>query len=250
MGTRIPKSAGAKPALSFHPVAEVFPLPDESHLQAMAEDIAANGLLDPIMLYEGKILDGRSRYLACQRVVVAPKFQDYAGSDPLGFVISRNVHRRHLTKNQRVFAAARAATLPVGSNQTTQSPGLPIGSAAKVFEVSARSIARTKAILRDGTPELVQAVESGQIAVSRAVGLCGLTEQAQLAKLREIVEQKRTPRKQTKKPAAATGDESTRGSQSGAVQQTQSTPNTEREFVIPTFPSRRLLPRDDAAAIY
>ena len=115
IATKTPGSAGAKSTLTFHPRAGIFPVPDERHLQAMANDIAAHGLLDEMVLYEGRILDGRCRYLACERAGVTPKFRDYDGNDPLGFVISRNVHRRHLSKNQRIFAAARAATLPVGS---------------------------------------------------------------------------------------------------------------------------------------
>lgn len=144
IATTIPEPASVNSTLSFHPLAEIFPLLDDDRLQALANDIAARGLLDEIALYEGKILDGRRRYLACLRAGVAPKFQDYVGDDALGFVIGRNVHRRHLTKIQSVLAAARAATLPVGSNQTT--PGLPIGRAAEIFEVSERNIARAKTI--------------------------------------------------------------------------------------------------------
>jgi len=161
--------------VSFHPLAAIFPMAAVDRLQVLADDIAAHGQLDEIILHEGKILDGRSRYLACKRAGVAPKFQNYAGNDPLGLVIGRNVHRRHLTYRQRVMAAARAATLPVGANQTT--PGLPIGKAAAVFEVSARNIARAKAILHRGTAELLQAVESGKVALYRAAELCGLAQE-------------------------------------------------------------------------
>src|ERR1035437_4658364 len=120
-----PKPAGVNSPLGFHPMAEIFQLLNNEGLKALADDIAEHGLLDEIILLDGKILDGRCRYLACERVGVSPKFHDYVGDDPLGFVISRNVHRRHLTKTQSAFAAARAATLPVGANQNT--PGLPIG---------------------------------------------------------------------------------------------------------------------------
>src|ERR1035437_7807511 len=110
----VPEIASATPVpasvyspLSFHPIAEIFAVLDDDGLQALANDIAQHGLLDEIVLYEGEILDGRCRYLACDRVGVAPKFHDYVGDDPLGLVISRNVHRRHLTTIQRTFAAAR-----------------------------------------------------------------------------------------------------------------------------------------------
>jgi len=195
----IPEPSDVNSTLSSHSFAEIFPVPDEGHRQSLANDIAARGLLEEIVVYEGKILDGRSRYLACIQVGVTPRFRQYDGKDPLGFVISRNVHRRHLTKNQRVLAAARAATLPVGSNQST--PGLPIGRAAEVFNVSERNIARAKAILRHGTVELVRAVESGKIAVSRAAKLCELAVEAQTARLQEIVGRKRNPQKKKEPPA-------------------------------------------------
>ena len=137
-------SAAPHSPLSFHPLAEIFSVLAEDRLQALADDIAAHGQLEDIVLHEGKILDGRCRYLACQRLGVARKFRNYAGTNPLALVLSQNVHRRHLTDYQRLMAAARAATLPLGANQNTV--GLPIGAAAQIFQVSARGIARAKAI--------------------------------------------------------------------------------------------------------
>ena len=198
-----PEPASVNSTLGFHPMAEIFPVLSDDGLQALADDIAEHSLLDEIVLYERKILDGRCRYLACERVGVAPKFHDYVGDDPLGFVISRNVHRRHLTKIQSAFAAARAATLPVGANQNT--PGLPIGRAAKIFQVSERNIARAKAILRHGALDLVQAVESGNVAISSAVELCELAEEKQIVRVKEIAERKRNPRK-TKASASAVNE--------------------------------------------
>ncbi len=183
------ETAAMFPELEFHRLAGIFPLPPDSALQALANDIAANGLRDPITIFDGKILDGRSRYLACKRAGVRPRFETYTGNDRLGFVLSRNLHRRQLTERQRQLAAARAATLPVGANQTT--PGLSIGRAAKLFNVSARSIARVKTILRDGSAELVQAFESGRLPVSRAAELVKFSREAQITALRELAEGKR-----------------------------------------------------------
>ena len=63
------------------------------------------------MLADGKILDGRNRYIACQNANVEPIFEQYAGEDPIGFVISKNVKRRHLTVSERAAAAARVVTI-------------------------------------------------------------------------------------------------------------------------------------------
>jgi ParB-like chromosome segregation protein Spo0J len=63
-------------------------------LRELAGDIAERGLIDPIVPYDGRILDGRCRYRACLMVGVEPRFENY----PLGYVASRNVQRRHLMK--------------------------------------------------------------------------------------------------------------------------------------------------------
>jgi hypothetical protein len=229
----------------FHSLAEIFPVLGEQHLEALAKDVAARGLLDEIVLCDGKILDGRCRYLACERAGVAPKFREYVGDDPLGFVISQNVHRRHLTRHQRLFAAARAAALPVGSNQNT--PGLPIGRAAQVFEVSERSVARAKAVLRHGTGELIQATETGKVAVSRAVELCGVPHEVQVAKLQEMTQHRRTPRN---KELASTGNGSAATAQSGVAQAANHAPGREQNFIVPNpvVPRRATGPQDRDAA--
>ena len=51
--------------MMFHNLASIFPLMTEEEYQALVRDIERNGLLEPVWLYEGKIIDGRNRYRAC-----------------------------------------------------------------------------------------------------------------------------------------------------------------------------------------
>lgn len=83
-----------------HPIAEIFPLLSNHELKALAEDIKTNGLREPVVTYEGKILDGRNRYRACKLVSVEPQFKAFTGDSPCSFVISLNLKRRHLTPSQ------------------------------------------------------------------------------------------------------------------------------------------------------
>ena len=82
--------------MEAHRFCEIFPVADESTLQDMANSISQHGLQEDIVTYEGKILDGRSRYSACLMAGVEPVFEEYDGDDALQYVITKNLHRRHL----------------------------------------------------------------------------------------------------------------------------------------------------------
>jgi len=88
----------------FHPHADLFPLLDAGALHELAADIKVNGLQIPILLYQDKIIDGRNRYLACTLASVTPRFETLDAKDDaaaLVRVISLNLHRRHLTSEQK-----------------------------------------------------------------------------------------------------------------------------------------------------
>ena len=127
---------------------------------------------------KGMILDGRCRYLGCKMAKGTPSSKIYIGDDPVAYVLSRNIRRRHLTEAQRAFVAARVANLEVGANQ--YSAGLPIGRASQLLAVSERSIARAKEVLRGGVPELVRAVESGAVSLFAGASISHTPQQQQL----------------------------------------------------------------------
>src|ERR1700733_8806760 len=101
----------------IHPLADIFPMLEETDLKELAEDIKGKSLTAPITLYEGKVLDGRNRYRACDlaKVELRPdQFTQYEGDDALGFVVSKNLPRRHLNESQRAAIAAEIANMPQG----------------------------------------------------------------------------------------------------------------------------------------
>jgi N6-adenosine-specific RNA methylase IME4 len=153
----------------FHPLANVFPLIEGAEFDELVADIKANGLNQCIELYEGKILDGRNRYRACLAAGVEPLAVQYRGDDPVGYVISANLRRRHLDESQRAMVAAKLATLKLGDNQ--HSEGLPIGRGSELLNVGERSVARAREVQEFGAPELVDAVERGAVSVSAAADI-------------------------------------------------------------------------------
>ena len=99
--------------MNFHPIANVFPLMGKAALKELAGDIAANGLREPVWLYEGQVLDGRNRWAACELAGVKPATQEFKGDRlaALRFVWSENFHRRHLNPGQAAVAEAKRGKL-------------------------------------------------------------------------------------------------------------------------------------------
>jgi ParB-like chromosome segregation protein Spo0J len=60
--------------MKFHAVADIFPMMSPSEFKELKEDIAINGLIEPIWTYKSQIIDGRNRFLACKEVGVDPVF--------------------------------------------------------------------------------------------------------------------------------------------------------------------------------
>lgn len=174
--------------LEDHPLAAIFPLFDPPDLAALADDIEANGLRDPIWLLDGKILDGRNRYRACVSKDIDPRTEHYKGKDPLGFVLSKNLHRRHLNESQRAMVAANIAKWKLGDNQTTGSASLQTRSeAASLMNVSERSVASAAKVKEKGIPELQAAVVSGTASVSAAAAVADLPKKEQKAAVKSGV---------------------------------------------------------------
>jgi ParB-like chromosome segregation protein Spo0J len=96
-------TGGVQAPFEFHPLADIFPLMEGAEFDELVADIKANGLHEDIVLYKGKILDGRNRYRACLAAGVPPLTYnaDSFITDPAAYVVSANVHRRHLTVDQR-----------------------------------------------------------------------------------------------------------------------------------------------------
>lgn len=154
-----------------HPLAELFPLMDEPDMAALAADIKEHGLRAPITVYKGMILDGRNRFRACKIANVEIKTRQFEnGNDPMKFVLSVNLHRRHLSESQRAMVAAKMATMKTGEKAQKESANLQtpptIAEAAKAVSVSPRLVHEAKTVL--ASKRQTAAVVSGEKSVHRA----------------------------------------------------------------------------------
>lgn len=131
----------------------------EDEIQKLADDIGKNGLRQPIVIdADEMILDGRNRSAACAIAQVKPVYEPFVGTDAekLAYVVSVNIHRRHLTTAQRSEIAATIASMGVGDNQHSKKPKegpsndggstkVSTKAAAKLMNVSTSSVERAKA---------------------------------------------------------------------------------------------------------
>ena len=169
-----------------HPLAEVFPLLEGTDFDTLVEDVREHGLRRPVVLFEGKLLDGRNRARACVKAKVKLRTVNLKkGVDALAYVVSENVVRRHLDASQRAMAAARLATLAPGRPKKAEKSAVSQRDAAERFNVDRRSVQHARRVIDSASPEIVAAVEAGNLAVSAAVQVTDLPrrEQNKVAKV-------------------------------------------------------------------
>jgi N6-adenosine-specific RNA methylase IME4/ParB-like chromosome segregation protein Spo0J len=166
--------------LEFHPLANIFPLIEGAEFDALVEDIRLNGQREPIVLLDGKILDGRNRYRACLLAGENPASISYFGDDAVSFVVSLNLRRRHLDESQRAVVAAKLANMKQGSRTDLSPIGeMSQSQAAEMLNVGKRSVERARAVIDEGASELIAEVEQGRISVSAAADVATLPKPQQ-----------------------------------------------------------------------
>lgn len=153
----------------FHPAANLFPMMSDEEIDALGADMMEHGQRETIILFHGKILDGRNRYVACQLNGIEPRCREELPADPYAFVASANLHRRHLDESQRAMIAAKLATLKQGA-RTDIAPIEAVSQvqAADLLKVSRTSVQRAHIVREHGVPDLVAAVEKGIVRVATA----------------------------------------------------------------------------------
>jgi hypothetical protein len=161
-----------KQQFEVHPAATLFPSMTEAEFQGLKQDIKENGQREDIVVWCGKLIDGRHRLRACEELQRNPSIAELdEDQDPWKYVISHNLHRRHLSETQRETVAAKLAKLKHGDNQHKKEGAQSCASteeAANQLNVSPRSVTHAKAAIKGGCKELVEAMERDEITSSLA----------------------------------------------------------------------------------
>lgn len=157
----------------LHPLCTLFPRLADAEFSTLVADIKANGLRQPIILHEGMILDGGNRYRACVAAGVAPRFEQFTGGNIVSFVLSANLHRRHLSAGQQAAIVASAQDWA-----KAQTIGRPEKVAETTFSTveqraAASGASRDTQLRADkvakASPELARKVAHGEISLPKAV---------------------------------------------------------------------------------
>jgi hypothetical protein len=161
-----------------HPLSMMFPPMAKDAFRNLCADIADNGLQFAIILFQGMILDGWHRYLACKQLGIEPISKEFQGDlvAARNYVISANHHRRHAKPAQIAMTAAEFATLPHGGHRGTAEEQkvafkpMTVAEASKVFGVNTLYIKMARHVLGSGDANLIAAVMNCRKQLAEAAG--------------------------------------------------------------------------------
>lgn len=159
----------------LHPLCTLFPRLNGSEFAALRDDIAANGMRQPIVLHGGMILDGGNRYRACIEASVEPTFAEFTGGNLVSFVLSANLHRRHMSIGQQAAIVASAQDWAKsqqhgGARRGDQVATLPLET-IKARAAESGASERTQRMadkVAKADPELARKVAHGDVSLPKA----------------------------------------------------------------------------------
>ena len=160
-----------------HPLSAAFPAMSALELGELTLDIKANGLRNPIVIFEDMVLDGWHRYLVCDKLgIYAEQVHFDEDDDPVAFVRSQNYHRRHMTGGQKAVAETELAKWAQEGRPKKLPTELGVSTEkqmAAAADVSVETIRQAKRVVEAG---LADAVKAGEVSVKRAAEVAKLPE--------------------------------------------------------------------------
>jgi ParB family chromosome partitioning protein len=173
--------------VDFHPIANIFPLMTDEEYRALVADISEHGQREAIWTYCGQIIDGRNRYRACAELGLKPIMREWDGDGSLvAFVLSMNLHRRHLSSSQKAVVALdvlpmleaeareRMKAGAVATNTGSQKIDYPDERQGKATEQAATLTGTNRQYVSDAkqiaqrAPDLLDDVRNGIMSIPQA----------------------------------------------------------------------------------
>jgi hypothetical protein len=170
--------------MEIHPACALWPRPSDDEVTALVESIRTEGLHNPIWLYEGAILDGKTRFEACGVAGVEPRFETYTGDNPVKFTIAQNKLRRHQEPGVLALTVAKLCKLPHGGNRSkTLAKVLPtMADFASVAGISESTLSAAKTVLEFGEPNIIEMVRLGDVGAQNASAFVKRTSKEEQSK--------------------------------------------------------------------
>lgn len=149
----------------YHSIANGFPLATSLEFLSLKSNIQEQGLIHPIIIYEGKILDGRNRFNACRALGIEAKYETFTGTYEEAFEYSNslNASRRHLTSGQKAIIAAKA----IVTTREGDGKNLSVKRASVIYGTNEKYIKRAIKLINDA-PKLAKQVFEGTITLTMA----------------------------------------------------------------------------------
>jgi ParB-like chromosome segregation protein Spo0J len=169
-----------------HPLSAAFPPMTPEEFQSLQSSINENGVLNPITIYEGMVLDGWHRYQAALELgMECPEAELDDWIDPKEFVLAQNKNRRHITASQLAMATTAVYEWYPAHRPNKGAGPAPLSKTteelAEIAGTSKRTINQAKSVLKNASPEVQEAVKSGKIGLEKAQKIAKLPKDEQSA---------------------------------------------------------------------
>lgn len=174
-----------------HPLSRAWPDMTPDEFLHLCDSVENSGLREPIVIFQGEILDGWHRFKACLQVSIAPIFDHFEGTREEAETLVRDKHnRRSLTLTQRMTAiAVMRSWAPSGAagHKSKVLPGntLTIDGLAEEAGASRSSAQQVKTVIAHGQPEVVDAMRNGILSAKKAAVIAKLPKADQAAAIQE-----------------------------------------------------------------
>lgn len=159
--------------MELHPLCTFFPRMSDEEFNSLKASLQTNGQTHPIYTLDGMILDGGNRYRALSELGIEPKMVEYQGPSPTQFILSSNLHRRHLTQGQSAAIVSASQSWINAQPEATQASNLvqldTTAARAKQSGVGQKTQQLADKLIKEAPDDLIQDVINGKKSLNKAI---------------------------------------------------------------------------------